>query len=73
MNIEIFSCGTIPQTEGKALELKDTKNKTYKKLFFKDDIVIGGILMGDTSKSVKLLNAIENYMALKEILQENIY
>jgi len=73
MNIEIFSCGTIPQTEGKALELKDAKNKTYKKLFFKDDIVIGGILMGDTSKSVKLLNAIENYMALKEILQENIY
>ncbi|WP_454052910.1 FAD-dependent oxidoreductase [Clostridium sp. Marseille-Q7071] len=73
MNLEIFSCGTIPQTEGKALELKDTKNKTYKKLFFKDDIVIGGILMGDTSKSVKLLNAIENYMALKEILQENIY
>lgn len=73
MNIEVFSCGTIPQTEGKALELKDVENKTYKKLFFKDDIVIGGILIGDTSKSVKLLNSIENYMSLNEILQENIY
>ncbi|WP_283591400.1 FAD-dependent oxidoreductase [Clostridium butanoliproducens] len=73
MNIEIFSCGKITQTEGKALELKDKENKIYKKLFFKDDIVIGGILIGDTSKSVKLLNAIENYMSLNEILQENIY
>ena len=42
MNIEIFSCGKITQTEGKALELKDKENKIYKKLFFKDDIVIGG-------------------------------
>ena len=35
MNIEIFSCGKITQTEGKALELKDKENKIYKKLFFK--------------------------------------
>lgn len=71
LNTQIFSCGSIssPDKNYEELSLKDDANKTYKKFYFKDKLIVGGILLGDTSNSVKLLSALERNDELNKILK----
>lgn len=74
MGLELYSVGEIPEANAEVIELgnKDESAKTYKKLFFKNNKVIGGILLGDKSKAVKLSNAIKASDTLAEVLKKGI-
>ncbi|MGV8983452.1 FAD-dependent oxidoreductase [Clostridium sp.] len=72
MGLELLSVGEITMEGTKALSLKDDANKIYKKLFFKDNIITGGIIIGDNKSSSNLISAIEGSKSLNEVLQDNI-
>ncbi|EEH99512.1 hypothetical protein CSBG_03138 [Clostridium sp. 7_2_43FAA] len=62
MNTQIFSAGTInfddPNLE--KIGYVDNTNNKYSKLFFANNKLVGGILIGDISSSVKIINGIQN-------------
>lgn len=74
LNTNIFSAGTInfDDTTLDQLSLKDVRGGNYKKLFFKEGKLVGGILIGDTSKSAKIVTGIANEHTMNEIIKENI-
>jgi len=66
----VFSVGDIgsdPNADYKTYETKD--NETYTKLYFKNDILAGGILIGDTSKTVKLMDGFEKSKTMTEMIE----
>ncbi|MEG2437719.1 MAG: hypothetical protein RSB17_06100, partial [Cetobacterium sp.] len=50
----------------------DTKNNKYSKLFFQNDKLVGGILIGDISSSVKVIMGIQKGKSKITILSEEI-
>ncbi|MFL0269055.1 FAD-dependent oxidoreductase [Candidatus Clostridium radicumherbarum] len=74
MNTQIFSVGEVkPNGESvEVLEHEDAEKRIYKKLFFKNGIIIGGILMNDTSKSVRLMKAVQAGKSISEVLKAEI-
>ncbi|MFA9423502.1 MAG: FAD-dependent oxidoreductase [Sedimentibacter sp.] len=67
----VFSIGDIgsdPDAEYNIFEEKNDKN--YKKLYFKNNILVGGILIGDTSKTVELLQGFENKQTMEEMIEK---
>ena len=66
----VFSVGDIgsdPNADYKTYETKD--NETYTKLYFKNDYLAGGILIGDTSKTVKLMDGFEKSKTMTEMIE----
>ena len=66
----VFSIGDIgsdPNAEYKTFERKDDKN--YTKLYFKNNILAGGILIGDTSKTVDLMDGFEKSKTMEEMIE----
>ncbi|MDV4152606.1 FAD-dependent oxidoreductase [Clostridium sp. AL.422] len=62
MNTEVFSAGTI-NFDDPSLEkvgYLDSLNNKYSKLFFKNNKLVGGILIGDVKSSVKIMEGIQN-------------
>lgn len=68
LGVDLVSFGTITSENCKAIEIKDDVKNTMKKLFFKDNVLIGGYLIGDLSDSGKLLEAVKTQGTLKEVL-----
>jgi len=68
MGLELLSVGEISKEGSKAISIKDDENKIYKKLFFNEDILTGGILIGDNKSSANLISAIQESKSLKEVL-----
>lgn len=68
LGVDLVSFGTILTDNCKAIEIKDDVKNTMKKLFFKDDILIGGYLIGDLNDSAKLLDAVKSQKTSKEVL-----
>jgi NAD(P)H-nitrite reductase large subunit/rubrerythrin len=67
----VFSIGDIgsdPNAEYKTFEKND--GKTYKKLYFKEGILAGGILIGDTSQTVDLIKGFENKKTMEEMVEK---
>lgn len=61
MNTQVFSAGTI-NFDDPTLEkvgYVDEINNKYSKLFFQNNKLVGGILMGDVSTSVKIMEGIQ--------------
>lgn len=61
MNTQVFSAGTI-NFDDPILEkvgYVDEINNKYSKLFFQNNKLVGGILMGDVSTSVKIMEGIQ--------------
>jgi nitrite reductase (NADH) large subunit len=62
MDTRIYSVGDI---KGEGVETRenyeytDEQNYMYRKIFVKDSIPIGAILIGDTSNAMKIINAIK--------------
>ncbi|MBS7527309.1 NAD(P)/FAD-dependent oxidoreductase [Fusibacter paucivorans] len=57
MNLRLFSMGDV--SEGDDVAIKSNGNKeAYEKYFFKNDKIVGGILLGNIAKSSKLKKAI---------------
>jgi NADH oxidase (H2O-forming) len=74
MNAEVYSAGIVDYNDEtlKQLEDKDPEKGIYKKLFFKDDKVIGAILMGDIRKAAKISMAIKAQKTMEEAVREEI-
>ncbi len=78
MGLELLSVGVLParnnpsNDSSKAISLVDNENKIYKKLFFTENIITGGIIIGDNKSSAKLISAIQESKSLKNVLGENI-
>ena len=72
LNTEVFCAGIIDfDGEGfKTLSFKG--NGKYQKLFFKNDILVGGLLVGDVSKSSSIIISMENQKTFEEILESDI-
>lgn len=68
MGLELLSVGDLTNKSAKAISLKDDENKVYKKLFFTENILKSGILIGDNKSSTKLISAIEQSKSLKEVI-----
>jgi len=70
-NSSIFSIGDIgsdPNGEYKTYE--ENKDKNFKKLYFKNGVLAGGILIGDTSKTVDLVQGFENKKTMEEMVEK---
>ena len=67
----IFSIGDIgsdPNTEYETYEGND--RKSYIKLYFKNKVLSGGILIGDTSKTVELVEGFEKNKSMEEMIEK---
>ena len=71
--ISLFSMGTIDESKAtKVLIDEDIAAKKYKKIFIKDNMIIGAVVIGDTKKSPLLKSAIENGIVLDGVDLANI-
>jgi NADH oxidase (H2O-forming) len=73
INTHLFSAGDI-KTEGnvEVLSAGNPEKRIYKKLFFKDKKLVGGILLNDTKKSVKLLKSIQAGKTMADVIKEEV-
>lgn len=60
--------GKDPEKVYKTLEVYDGANNTYEKLYFIDNKFCGGILIGDVSKTSKLLDGYKNQYHIAEFI-----
>lgn len=67
----VFSIGNISDYDG-CLILKDEKNYKYKKLFFKDDILVGAIYINNLDTNVKAVSLIEEKANMSKVLKNSI-
>ncbi len=68
---KVFSIGDVgsdPNTEYETYEEFDGNN--FKKLYFKNKILAGGILIGDTSKTVALTEGFEKSKNMEEMIEK---
>lgn len=74
INTQIFSVGSI-KINGDNVEILSSSNANkgiYKKLFFKDKKLVGGILMNDNKKSIRVLKAIQAEKIMNDLVKEDI-
>jgi len=69
MGVELLSVGETSKDKFKAISSRDDENKMYKKLFFNENILVGGIIIGDNKSSASLITAIEESKTLEEVLK----
>lgn len=74
-DIQIYSVGDLGfkqkerSTAYQTLEHSDEKHNVYKKLYFLDDQLVGGLLIGDISTSVDLTNAVNHRVSMNSALE----
>lgn len=69
MGTHIISVGTIVDTKDSLAEV-DSEMMNYKKLYFKDEKLTGGILIGDISKGVTIITGIKNSINKSNLLKK---
>lgn len=74
LNTKVFSAGLIKFNDPsyEKISSKDELKGQYTKLFFKDDLLVGGIIVGDISKAGEIILAIDNKLCKKAVLEKNI-
>ncbi len=70
MNIELFSCGSFTEKD-QSLGSENPDKNTYEKLFFKDNKLTGGILIGDTKKAGKIITSIQKGKTMNDMIKED--
>ena len=66
----VFSIGDVGSDPNVEYEIHEqSNNKNYQKLYFKKSVLVGGILIGDTSKTVDLIQGLENNKTKDEMLK----
>lgn len=68
-NSSVFSIGNVGGDADENYEVKDEGKNSYKKLYFRDGILSGGMLIGDTSKTVDLMAGFENKKSRDEMIK----
>ncbi|WP_250675260.1 FAD-dependent oxidoreductase [Paraclostridium ghonii] len=66
---KVFSIGNINDSDS-CISL--SKKDIYKKLFFKEDVLVGAVFINDLSKNVKVIKLIEEKADLNKVLNENL-
>lgn len=73
MEQQVFSIGDVSTFETRGYDAVveyDRQTENYKKLYFdKDHIYVGGILMGDTKKSLAMIRGIDKRIHKEEMIQ----
>ncbi|GMQ58795.1 hypothetical protein AN1V17_31910 [Vallitalea sediminicola] len=75
MDMNIFSTGdlgNIKESSYSSINQQDTKKSIYKKLYFIEEKFVGGILIGDISKSSNMIKGIKQKSSLGEMVKEII-
>jgi len=73
MNTELFSIGEIafdPDAEYEEVVFNGSLIGEYKKLYFKDRVFAGGILIGDTKKAASLIRALTKKTGPEELVKD---
>ncbi len=61
-NIRVFSCGTINE-KFESFSFGSLEDFNFGKLFFEKNIIVGGYLLGNISKSTKILKAVREKLS----------
>lgn len=70
MNMRLFSIGDVGGNQGMDYDThKIEDSKHFEKYFFVDDVLVGGILLDDISKSSKLKKALSNRVLKKDFIE----
>lgn len=70
MNLKLFSIGDVGNKDGTSYEcIKKHEGDYFEKFYFVDDYFVGGILIGNISKSLKLKNALKSKLKKSEFLE----
>lgn len=69
MNIELFSCGIFTDSDNN-LGFQNPRENIYQKLFFRDNKLIGGFLIGNTKNAAKIIAAIQEVKTMQDIIKE---
>ena len=70
LDIEIVSCGDVSSTS--SLIFSNPDHNLYKKFLFKNDIIVGGILVNSSKYLPNLLQAIESSNSLKDVVNNKL-
>ncbi|MCT4606274.1 MAG: FAD-dependent oxidoreductase [Marinisporobacter sp.] len=71
MDTNIFSIGDLGNHSEKTyetIELHNSSKGNYQKMYFLNNIFVGGILIGDTTKSIKMMEAIDKRSSLATMI-----
>lgn len=67
----VFSIGDVGSDPNTAYEeYEDFDGSNFKKLYFKNGVLSGGILIGDTSKTVALIEGFEKSKKMEEMIEK---
>lgn len=70
-DIEFFSVGeTVEKDNMTSVIVNDLENGKYSRLFFKEDVLVGGMLFGDMSRSIKIMNGIKRNALRADFVRE---
>ncbi|MCT4618518.1 MAG: FAD-dependent oxidoreductase [Marinisporobacter sp.] len=72
MDINIFSIGDLGRDSEKTyetIELHNSDKDIYQKMYFLNNVFVGGILIGDTTKSVKMMEGIDKRSSLSTMMK----
>jgi flavorubredoxin/NADPH-dependent 2,4-dienoyl-CoA reductase/sulfur reductase-like enzyme len=72
MNANVFSCGDVASSDLVGIGSTNLDKNIYKKMFFRKGVIVGGILIGDTKSSVKIMEGIQEEKSVKAMLSDNI-
>ncbi len=68
---KVFSIGDVGSDPNVEYEIYEELNGTnYRKLYFKNNALSGGILIGDTSKTVALMDGFEKGKTMEEMIEK---
>ena len=70
MGTALFSIGDIGTKDGvsyKTVEIKDEKKQTLEKIWFRNNIISGAVLVGDVSRMAQMIEAVKEQKSFKEI------
>ena len=72
MNMDVFSMGDIDNEYGdyQVMSQVDVKNNQYKKLYFDNEKLVGGILLGDVSKANVILKGVRDGYDTTKVLKK---
>ncbi|MEG0562000.1 MAG: FAD-dependent oxidoreductase [Cetobacterium sp.] len=66
---KIFSAGGAVETQDFICE-KDKESLSYKKIYFKDNLIVSGILIGDIQKGIVIMNALKEKEKKRDVLNQ---
>ena len=70
MGTSLFSVGDIGTKEGvsyKTVEIKDEKKQTLEKIWFRNNIISGAVLVGDLSRMAQIIEAVKEQKRFQEV------